>query len=208
MATVKLSRQERASRTRARIIETAYQLLVDRGWESTTMQLVANEAGVAVQTVYFVFGTKARLVAAVEEYAIAGSTPPEQFLSQWRKSVVEQDDPASLVRTFVEVDTQIKSRLAPLVAGLGGTMPSELVQARDRESGRERFFGSLVDRLADLKVLRPSLRRDRAMDIVRAVNALSTYTDLTRRRGWSDEEWIEWMTEMLSAQLIVAKRKA
>ena len=200
MANVKVSRRERAERTRAKIIQTAYRLLVEKGWDSTTMQLVADEAGFAVQTVYFVFGTKSQLVASVEEYAIAGGSSRAE-LGEWGSLVAREDDPQFLICSFVETDTRVKSRLAPLIAALGGAIPAELAPARDRESGRDRFFGSLVDRLAELGALRPGLSRERALDRIRALNALETYTDLTRRRGWTDREWIDWMSELLVAQL-------
>lgn len=166
------------------------------------MQAVAGRAGFAVQTVYYVFKTKAQLVAAVEEFAIGAGSSPEEFLDHWRTQLVAATDPHSLVRSFVETDTRIKSRLAPLMAALGGAVPPELAAARDRETGRERFFGSVVDRLFELGRLRPGLDRRRALDVIRALNALETYTDLTRRRGWTDDEWVDWMSELLADQLV------
>jgi len=43
------------------------------------MQVVAEAAGVAVQTVYFVFGTKARLLSEVENRVVLGDAPSEQW---------------------------------------------------------------------------------------------------------------------------------
>ena len=54
---------------------------------ATTMQAVADEAGVAVQTVYFTFGTKAKLLAAVERRAILGDVLRPLFFEQWSKQV-------------------------------------------------------------------------------------------------------------------------
>ena len=50
--TPKLRRQERAAQTRLRMIEAAYRLFLEHGYEATTMQDVADTAGVAGQTVY------------------------------------------------------------------------------------------------------------------------------------------------------------
>lgn len=170
------------------------------------MQAIADRAGFAVQTVYYVFKTKAQLVAAAEEFAVAGGSPADEFLGDWRNRLIAETNPRSLIRSFVETDTRIKSRLAPLIAALGGALPSELAAARDRETGRERFFGSVVDRLSELGRLSPGLDRRRALDVIRAVNALEIYTDLTRRRGWTDEEWVDWMTELLTDQLLAGRR--
>ena len=137
----------------------------------------------------------------MEEYAIAGPSSREDFLGAWRNRVLKEDDPPSLIRSFVETDTQVKARLAPLIAAIGGMIPSELASSPDRQSGRERFFASLVDRLTELSALRRGLSRNRALDIIRALNALATYTDLVRIRGWTDAEWIDWMTALLIQQL-------
>ena len=58
-------RRQRSLRTRARIVDAAARLFVDDGYVATTIEAVADAAGVAVQTVYYVFGTKRNLLAAV-----------------------------------------------------------------------------------------------------------------------------------------------
>ena len=60
----RLSKRERAEQTRTRIIDAAYRLFTQHGYEATTMQAVADEARVAVQTVYFTFHTKGGLLTA------------------------------------------------------------------------------------------------------------------------------------------------
>ena len=58
-----LTRRERSRATHWRIVEAAHRLFTIQGYASTTMGQVAEAAGVAVQTVYFVFHTKAALLA-------------------------------------------------------------------------------------------------------------------------------------------------
>jgi len=196
----RVSRRDRAHQTRVRILEAAYRLFCKRGWEGTTMQLVADEADVAVQTVYFGFGTKARLLAAVEEHTILGGAPRPAFFERWAAASATETDPLALIRRFVEIDSRIKARLAPLVAGMGGSMPAE--SGRDRESGRDQFFGQLVDRLQALRALKGGLSRDRALDLLRVLNDQASFSDLTMRRGWTQKEWIEWMSALLASQLL------
>ena len=58
MRTVKENkRSEKARLTRQRIRDAAYDLFVEHGYGVTALQDVADRAGVAVQTIYFVFGT-------------------------------------------------------------------------------------------------------------------------------------------------------
>jgi AcrR family transcriptional regulator len=60
--------------TRRRILDSALTAFVTRGYSSTTMDAVAADAGVAVQTVYFAFRAKGDLLQAVYEHAVLGST--------------------------------------------------------------------------------------------------------------------------------------
>src|SRR5690348_14145604 len=73
-------RRDRAHSTRRRIIGAAYQLFRVHGYSATTMEAIATAAGVAVQTIYYVFGTKAHLLRDVTEAVVVGEheadTPP------------------------------------------------------------------------------------------------------------------------------------
>src|SRR2546430_310345 len=51
-------REARARETRERIIQAGVRLFLERGYVATTVQAIADEAGVAAATVYQAFGTK------------------------------------------------------------------------------------------------------------------------------------------------------
>jgi AcrR family transcriptional regulator len=199
----KLSRQERANRTRLRIIETAYRLFLARGYDATTMQDVADAAGVAVQTVYYTFKTKAQLLANAESFAVLGDRPS----TEWRDSKpAEQLQTATshgdLVERFVAMDTDIKSRLAPFVSAVGSALPSDPDAVATRERGREEFFRSFVDRLAQLGSLRSGMTTRKALDILLAVDSLPAFIELTTRRGWTTRQWQTWLAYTIHTQLL------
>jgi len=196
-------RREKAAQTRGRILETAYRLFGTGGYEATTMQMVAETAGVAVQTVYLVFGTKARLLAEVESRMILGDA--SLVLSgqrPWMAQMHHETDPKRLIALFVEATADVLSRISPFVAAVGPALPSdpESVAARDR--GRDEFFGVVINRLAALRSLRDGLTPSRGVDIIRAVNTVEAYADLTTRRGWTVVEWKQWLTDLLCMQLV------
>lgn len=167
------------------------------------MQLVADAAGVAVQTVYFVFGTKAQLLVEVENRVILGDVRAEQWRQRpWAAQIQQETDPQKLLALFVEVGTDIQSRIGPFVVALGPGLPSDpqSVEARDRR--RDEFFGNVVDRLEALGALRAGLSPSRALDIIRVVNTVEAYSDLTTRRGWTVTEWKRWLTNLLTVQLL------
>jgi AcrR family transcriptional regulator len=196
-------RREKAAQTRVRILEAAYRLLCAGGYEATTMQLVAEAAGVAVQTVYFVFGTKARLLADVENRMVLGDAPLDALGRQpWVAEMQRETDPKRLLALFVEVSTDIVSRISPFVAAVGPALPSDPQSVAARDRGRDEFFGVVIDRLAELRALRDGLTPARAIDIIRVVNTVEAYADLTTRRGWTVVEWKQWLTNLLRVQLL------
>ena len=167
------------------------------------MQVVAEAAGVAVQTVYFVFGTKARLLSEVENRVVLGDAPSEQWRERpWVAQMQQKTDPRKLLAIFVEVDTDIKSRISPFVSALGPAFPSDPTSVAARDRGRDEFFGLFVNRLDALGALRDGVTPSRAIDIIRVVNTTEAYADLTTRRGWTVANWKDWLTDLLSGQLL------
>ena len=63
------------------------------GYVSTTIEDVAAAAGVAVQTVYYAFGTKPRLLSAVLDARIAGDLDPLPIAERpWVAAIGERTD--------------------------------------------------------------------------------------------------------------------
>ena len=198
-------RREQAIRTRSRILDAALSLFMEQGYDDTTIQQVATAAGVAVQTVYFTFGNKARLLAQVQDRVVLGNAPSEQWAEQpWAAELRSETDPRKLLDLFVDVDSQIKARVSPFIARLGAALPNDPEQTAVRDARRDLFFGTLIDRLHQLGALRKGLSRNRALDILRVVNSLEAYVELTQRRGWSDEEWQAWLRRVLREELLGA----
>ena len=167
------------------------------------MQQVADKTGVAVQTVYLNFRTKAGLLSEVGDTVILGERPSAAWRDEpWARELLGETDPRRVVERFVEAAVAITRRLVPFVRAVGADLPNDPVSAASRDRGRDDFFGAALSRLASLNALRPGLSVTHALDIVRAVNTLEAYVDLTGRRGWSDADWSAWLTELLSQQLL------
>ena len=60
--------------TRRRIANAALELFSTRGYTATTLQTIADTAGLHVQTIYQAFGSKTAVLAAACELARARST--------------------------------------------------------------------------------------------------------------------------------------
>jgi AcrR family transcriptional regulator len=69
-------RQQQAAETRALVLGAATSLFADRGWSATGMRHIANEAGVAVETVYANFGSKTELLLTAIDVGVVGDAEP------------------------------------------------------------------------------------------------------------------------------------
>ena len=65
------SRAEQAERTRAAVLDTARRLFAERGFDGTSLQLIADTMGVRKANVYYYFRTKAAILEALLEGSIA-----------------------------------------------------------------------------------------------------------------------------------------
>ncbi|MDN5750448.1 MAG: TetR family transcriptional regulator, partial [Pseudonocardia sp.] len=103
-------RAERAAATRRRVVDAAAPLFVELGYLETTMAGLAGAAGVAVQTLYLSFGSKARVLEAV--LAADGENQPSGC--DLRE---EQTGPSALL-AHVSATTAAVARSHPLAAVL------------------------------------------------------------------------------------------
>src|SRR5438045_9693233 len=75
-------RAAQAQRTRERIIAAATEQFTTTGYPATTIRSIAASAGVSVASIELSFGTKAALLKAAIDVAIAGDHEPVAILNR------------------------------------------------------------------------------------------------------------------------------
>ena len=208
MTTVKTSRRTQAQRsqaTRAKILRTARTRFVKDGYNATTMARIAAEAGVAVQTVYFVFHTKGELLNAVLEAAVLGddNVPPQR--TDWHRTATTTNDGQAAIEAFVGGCAQILRRSAPLEYVVRTAMHTEPTVRRSREYGeglRVDGFRDFVDSLNSRRLLRPGEDPALCADVLLTMLGPSTYLAFTTERGWTHDEYVAWATRALTRLLL------
>src|SRR5258706_6994023 len=111
----KLSRRGRAKATQWRIVKSAYGLFCAQGYAGTTMAQIAGAAGVAVQSVYFTFHTKATLLSRAYDFAVMGDEEPQIPQRQaWYQAMTAEPDVTQALRHFVTGVGGITPRVTPL----------------------------------------------------------------------------------------------
>jgi len=197
-------RRERSRRTRARVVDAATSLFVADGYLATTVEAVADRAGVAVQTVYYVFGTKRNLLAAVLDTSVVGDDEPVALLERpWFDAVATAPDRRSAIEHMVREIVVVLARTAPVYevvqrASADPDVGALLLDSRSRRRTDER---KLVDVLAAAGHLRAGLDVDTAADIVYGLLNEEVFLLLTVDCGWSTGRFRDWVGGLVLQQL-------
>ena len=193
-------RQRQARATRERIAAAARRLFARDGYAATTIQAIAREAGVAVQTVYATFGTKrAILLALLDAMEAEGGVAELQ-----EATTAAADDPTRQIREWVAFSRRFFERGADLleVARAAGTADPD-VRALGRAGDERRREGarSRVRSWAALGVLRPGLAETEAADVVWALLGPDVFRLLVLECGWPSGRYEAWLEAELEGLL-------
>jgi AcrR family transcriptional regulator len=197
------TRKERARTTRARIVRSAHRLFVEHGYESATMASIAQAADVAVQTVYFVFHTKAELLQEVCRTAVLGDDqfPPEQ--QAWYQDLEREADGAALLKRFVDNIAPIAGRTAPITAVIREVRdPDALEVYHESERRRRDAYRHVIGLLAHDGRLRPDLDQEQATEILMFLAGPQSFLSLVHEYGWPVSNWVTWTAGVLTGQLL------
>ena len=201
-------RSEQAEQTRRDIVAAAGRLFRERGYAATSMTGIAADAGVVVETVYRIFGSKQGLFRAVMEAVLAGGVARGEVPVEQRtaiRAVIEEPDPRRQIALYVATQPGIHRRAGPLLRALIGGMETdpelrELWEEMEtwRLDGQGRFVGMLAEKGA----LRPGLSVQDARDVVWTLCSLAVHDLLVVERGWPVEHYQQWLTEALTRELL------
>jgi AcrR family transcriptional regulator len=199
-------RRLRSQATRRRMLDAAIKLFVQHGYGLTTIDSIAREAGVAVQTIYFSFGNKEKILKELIDLHVAGDDDPVPTLE--RPQVVEalsHDDPREQLRALAAVTRAINERVAPLLEVLRNAVICSGDGAELWETNKEQrrtVQRHFVDALAAKGRLAEGLDADRAVDVCYGVLGPEVYHLFVTERGWSPQEWEDWAAAALACHLL------
>jgi AcrR family transcriptional regulator len=168
------------------------------------MSAIASEAGVSVQTLYLAFGSKAGILSATLDVAIAGDDEPVPLIDRpWVQALRVEEDGRRAVALMCREVAQLFRRVAPLhVAIRAATGDAEVADllARDQQS---RYATQLefVAILAAKPEFNADLGEDRGADLVYCLLSEAVYLLFCGDRNWSVEEWTDWVAVTLSNEL-------
>lgn len=203
-------RAQKALATRRRILDAAEALFVQDGYAATTIVAIADQADVAVQTVYAVFGTKRAILAELLAVRAIGddTATPLTDRGEWRAMEAETD-PRRQLRLLAAIATRIGERMGALydiLASAAGSDPEIGAIHQRQQQRRYNDQRRLARSLARKGVLRPGLSQARATDILWAIANPTMHHRLVTERRWAPGEYERWLAHVLTCSLLEPER--
>lgn len=191
--------------TRRRMLEAARELFVVKGYGATTLKEIADRAGVAVQTIYFTFGNKRVLLKELVDVAIAGDLEPVATMDrEWFQEVLAAPTAESHLRLLVRGTRGILERVAPILEMLRAAASADPAIAGQWDDGADPRFAVHLEAARSL-VTKPGVRvgstAEHAADLLFGILSPELYQVFVRDRGWSPEQWEDWVAGTLVSQL-------
>jgi AcrR family transcriptional regulator len=175
------------------MVEAAVRLFGSAGYAGTTMEAVAAESGMSVQSVYFAFHSKAGLLQAAFDLAAAADDASEL-----------PSNADELLRYLVGQACDRLVAIGPLVLAAAAAGPGDQQAAEirgEQERRRAQACADLVQTLRKARPLRAGVTARSAADVVFALVSPHVHALLTDARGWSQRRYVGWVSEAVAAEL-------
>lgn len=199
-------RKEQARLTNRTILEAARILFKKHGYSGATIEAIAQEAGVAAETVYSIFGNKRTLLTKLIDVSIVGDDESIPLMQRPGPQAVQQEKDQHLqIQYFARDMQEIMGRMAPIfeimrVAAKTEPDIAELLRhiLESRVHGMEAFIKYLIANGS----LRKDLTPGEATETVWAISSAEVYSLLINDRGWSSEKYKQWLAKTLTKLLL------
>jgi len=199
-------RQEQARQTRRQIAGAARALFIARGYSGATVEAIAQEAGVAPETVYATFGSKPKLLAFLMDIAVGGDEAPVTILERPDpQAVLRETDQHRQLHLFARSIAAILARAAPIwqVMRMAAKTEPEIAALVQRHlAERRRNMGMVARAVAGNGPLRPGVDLEQAGDTIWTLTSQEVYLMTTADLGWAQEQYAAWLEDALARLLL------
>jgi AcrR family transcriptional regulator len=184
----------REPKTRDRILEATWRLMVERVGRNVRMGDVARGAGVSRQAVYDHFGSRAELMVATVRYG-DGVLALNQRLRRYRAASSGEERLEAYVEFWGNYIPEIYGIARALLAEREG---DEAVAAAwdDRMRAVYDACRDIIERLRRDGALVPGWPTDEAADLLWTMLSIRNWESLTRERGWSVDHYVGRMQDL------------
>lgn len=190
-------RAEQARATRKAILDAAERLFYDRGYVSTSIREIAENAAVSEETIYSVFGDKRSILEAIGARLLDGDGEVAIRDTPLGLAVAQAETLTDRIRVVVRhaIESAERADLREVVdkAVASDARLAELAEWADRQSHRVvvEVFDLVVGDALDDEAKRL------AGDLVWSILSTQSIRRLIRRRGWTLDATETWLTGLI-----------
>ncbi|MDP8929206.1 MAG: TetR/AcrR family transcriptional regulator [Actinomycetota bacterium] len=189
------------------MLNAARELFIAKGYGATTIEQIAQRAGVSKPTVFNVVGNKQTLLRTVRDVAIAGDDAPVPVAKRpAAANIANAPDQRSAVELIAHHLTNVATRYAEVqevvhaAAASGDDQLRQLWEAEEQQrlAGARHWVGVLTDK----GPLRDGLDTDTAVDILWLLMAPDNYYRLVNRGRWTSDKYQRWLNDSITRMLL------
>ena len=190
-------RRAAADATRTAVLTTAERLFLRQGYSATSIREIAEGAGVAVQTVYWAFGSKSALVAGIRDRWLARAETAKRL--QAVCAVEEPRDRLAAAAAFMRHQWETGHEAVAIQQDAMRADPEIRANVEEVLANRSRQLSKIIQPLGTS--LRTDVAPDEAVDIFIALLGFEIYGEL-RARGWTGARYERWLARTLQESLL------
>ena len=197
-------REEQAASTRARILDAASKLFLERGYARTTMKDIAAQADVARDTVHAIFGSKAQVLTALIDLRLL---PDGAVLNVTQRpdaqAIKDEADQRRQIELFAKFIAGISTELRPVFEVLRTASAVEPEMGKvfeDMDDFRLKNMQTYSTWIAARGPLRVNTRQ--AGEIIWALASPDVARMLCDELGWTESQHARWLADTLIRTLL------
>lgn len=196
-------RRTQAVQTKHRILTQAKALFQSEGFDSVTIEQLAQVANVSAPTIYALFQSKRGIVQALIQQAF----PSDQFEALAEKVIMEKS-PTNRLKISAKIARKIndaEKALMDIFRGASVLGP----ELREIERDKEQLRYERQERTIKLMKQEGSLIKGLSLAKARAILWAFTGRDMYRmfvvQKGWSSNEYEKWLGQLLIKTLVAVQ---
>ncbi|MFD7505626.1 TetR/AcrR family transcriptional regulator [Streptomyces sp. NPDC059850] len=184
-------RDRREALTLRTILTTARGLFAEHGYARTPIRSIAKEAGVAPQTIYAHFGSKAGVLNGLVDLM-----DEEAGLPELMAEAGELTDPDALLGLLARASRQVRERCGDIVTMLNtGAVVSPDIATTQAEGARRNRLG--VETVIERVRATGCGVHPKAVDIAVALMSADVHDSLVIDADWAPEDYEAWLKDIL-----------
>ena len=176
-------RRLQAETTQRDILRAARLLFARDGYQRTSMNAIAREAGVVVQTVYNAAGPKQDILRRMNDFV-----EEEAGVTELARQLAATVEPREMLRVYVRLTARVAENCGDIIAALDSASRIEPETTEVSREGRRRHregARGVAESLAQAGALPPGMSTDRSAQLLAVMTYNDTYLQLTTDHGLS-----------------------